>query len=264
MGDRIYNLDSLAAAADEAKRYHTGRFSDGSLDQALGVSFNDALKMAREGWTEQLPETLAIAESAVILAEQEHMMDSFSQPAWDVTGAEVDVARYLSGEPECMIDFPLTKTSKQGRVITLVVSGTTSSAISGDTILRRGQLMVALTLALSRLGHAVELWWNFHGAAKHHGQRSVGHCEVSVKVKGVNDELDPAAIMFAYAHPAMQRRISFGITERCCTVHSVMEPTRELYPEGSIFLPALESAWDVPDADEFLKKYLGELGLLAE
>jgi hypothetical protein len=36
------------------------------------------------------------------------------------------------------------------------------------------------------------------------------------------------------------------------------------YPEGSIFLPELCSSRDVPNADEFLKKYLGELGLLAE
>jgi hypothetical protein len=42
-----------------------------------------------------------------------------------------------------------------------------------------------------------------------------------------------------------------------------MPPDPEWYPEGSIILPELRSDKDVPDADVFLKRYLGELGLLA-
>lgn len=261
MAKRSYTLDSLSAAADESAQHRTGQFSNGGLEWAGGVTFTKALELARDGWTEELPDALAVADSAVMLAEHEHIMDSFNEPVWDVTGAQVDVGAYLAGTPECMIDYPLTETSKVGRIITLVASGTSSSVISASAILRRGQLIVALTLALSRLGHAVELYWNWHGQDRGKPGKD---CEVSVRIKGVNDELDPAAIMFAYAHPAMQRRLSFGITERCGKTHMVLEPTQDLYPEGAIFMPALESDRDVPNADEFLRKYLGKLGLLAE
>jgi len=43
----------------------------------------------------------------------------------------------------------------------------------------------------------------------------------------------------------------------------IIDPARDL-PDGTIYLPSLRSDHDVPEADQFLKQYLGELGLLAE
>jgi hypothetical protein len=37
---------------------------------------------------------------------------------------------------------------------------------------------------------------------------------------------------------------------------------KEMFPEGTIFLPSLKSGQDVPNADQFLKKYLTQLGLI--
>ena len=236
-------------------------------------SFDDALRLARYGWQEQLQAALDLAESAVKLAEQEHMLDTFN-PVWDVTGAEVDVARYLQGEPECMIDFPLTKTSKSGRVITLVVSGAVSGAVSAETIVKRGQLIVALAMALGTLGHAVEIWCDFSSQAKglNSYQRAL--------VKSASDELDPASLMFALAHPAMLRVLCFAVKDGYPVkggFHNAFGKNlgrgapagrsadqAALFPEGTIFLPEIKSSYDVPDADEFLRQYLGELGLLAE
>lgn len=236
-------------------------------------SMGDAVKLAKLGWAKELPGALEIAESAVEMAEKEHMMDTFS-PVWDVAGAEVDVAQYLSGEPECMIDFPLSKTSKQGRVITLVGSVAYSAAISSNTIIRRGRVICALALALGQLGHAVEIWADV--ANQSNGTGCTMHQRVLVK--GANDELDPSQIMFAFANPAMCRALFFGSWDR------LPEPFKDafsrsrsrgrprpretadtaLFPDGTIYLPELLSGVDVPDADVFLRKYLGDLGLLAE
>jgi hypothetical protein len=216
--------------------------------------------MARLGWKEQLDSALELAESAVQLAEQEHMVDTFN-PVWDVTGAEVDVARYLSGEPECMIDFPLAKTSKSGRIIALCASITYSGAIGPDTIRRRGATMVALALALSRLGHNTELWADLSGTPMGSG----GDVRIRVLVKGANDELDPSKVMFAFAHPAMLRMLGFAAIEGLGRdTHICPIPPRKDLPEGTIYLPEICSERDVPEADEFLRAHLGELGLLAE
>ena len=251
------------AGDKRAKRYAT-------LDFANVGSFDEALNLAKHGWSEQLPAAMAIAESAIEMASKEHMTDTFN-PVWDVSGAEVDVARYLSGEPECMIDFPLSKTSKQGRVITLVASLSTSAAVEADTMIRRGQVIVALALALSRLGHSVEIWADC-STSRH----SVTACE-RVLIKGVNDEIDAAQLMFALAHPAMLRCLAFGAKdgfpdewgkELGYSGYGRPAPRTKAdiaqYPEGTIFLPELRSYSDVPNADQFLRKYLGELGLLAE
>lgn len=267
---------SLGEFADEAnKRSDAGHktYVKNRTDWHHVESMAEAVKLAKLGWAEKLPAALEIVESAVEMAQKEHMMDSFN-PVWDVSGAEVDVAQYLSGEPECMIDFPLSKTSRQGRVITLVGSVAYSAAISTNTIIRRGQVICALALALSQLGHAVEIWADvcneaFKGSQTMH-QR--------VLAKGANDELDPSQIMFAFANPAMCRALFFGswdglpepwkeeFSRSNCRgkPHTRWAADTALFPEGTIYLPELMSGVDVPNADVFLKKYLGELGLLAE
>jgi hypothetical protein len=259
-----YESYSLLKAADDSARLRTGPTSDQDYGHTwtMGVDFNQALAMARDGWPEELDETLQLCESAVTMADKERMVDVF-EPVWDVSGATVDVARYLQGEPECMIDFPLAQTSKSGKVITLVASVNTSASITADTIVKRGRLIVALAMALERLGHGVELWAGIYGV---HAKGRKIHCEVKIRIKGVDDAIDPAVIMFAYAHPAMQRRIMFGLRESGCktTGHGPLPLPREGFPDGTIFLPELKSNHDVPDADVFLRKYLGELGLLAE
>jgi hypothetical protein len=246
-------------------------FPPGYKDRA---SFSEALNLAGKGWAEELPEALAVSESAITMAEQEHMMDTFA-PLWDVTGAEVDVARYLQGEPECMIDFPLTKTSREGRVITLAIGTAISAVISSETYLRRGRCIVALALALSRLGHAIEIW--AYDSSLSNGER--GNAHLRVLVKSAHDEVDPERLMFALAHPAMERALMWAVRDKYpqpwregLSYHAsrgrpndtIADIERELYPEGTIFLPGLKSYTDVPDADQFLRKYLGELGLLAE
>src|SRR5579859_5905356 len=186
MSDKVYvTYYSLGELADGAEKQ--GRSSHSDDPSWAGASFKNALTLARKGWTDQLDSALELAESAVSLAEREHMTDTF-QPVWDVSGAEVDVARYLSGEPECMIDFPLSKTSKSGRVVALCASIGVSGSVSPSTIQRRGKLITAFALALSRLGHSSELWADLSGA---NGFR------IRILVKGANDELDPAAVMFA-------------------------------------------------------------------
>jgi hypothetical protein len=264
---RIMEFASVAELADTADLHAGYHRKNGSKDEWAGASFNDSLRMAREGWSDELASAMEIAENAVTMADQEHMTESFNQPAWDVTGAQVDVGAYLAGTPECMIDYPLSTTSKVGRVITLVASSIISTMISTDTLIKRGRVITALALALARMGHAIEIWSDSVGTkdGKTLIQRTL--------VKGVNDELDPAAIMFALGHPAFHRQLVLGTRDMFTGAWSDMTSIKPsprpasfaaTYPEGSIFLPELCSSSDVPNADEFLKKYLGELGLLAE
>lgn len=259
--DTFYSLAELVDAAEKygvemPVRYRTGEPKSGN------VTWSEALALGRKGWDEQLDSALDLAESAIVTANQEHMMDSFN-PMWDVTGAEVDVARYLSGEPECMIDFPLTKTSHSGRVITLCASVGYSWAIKAATIQDRGRVIVALALALSRLGHSVEMWADISGE-NNNGQI----LRTRILVKGVNDELDPSRVMFAFAHPAMLRVLGWTAREKWGSKYapdrSHPVPPLEDLPEGTIYLPEIRSSRDVPNADEFLREHLGNLGLLAE
>jgi hypothetical protein len=261
---------SVTEWADAAKRKAASTF-DGRGSWRGGLNLAQAADMAVTGWDEHLAESLAIAENAVDMVEREHEVQAFT-PTWDVSGCEVDVARYLSGEPENMIDFPTVNMPKQGRVITLCASISYSASIDADVIMRRGQVLVALALLLSRLGYAAELWVSFCAEARSSGGK--GHkAETKVLVKGANDTLDASKVMFAYAHPAALRVLMFAIQDshkskgarfnfgfRRGVPHA---PIKDL-PEGTIYMPELLSGTNVPDAHEALKGHLRELGLLAE
>jgi hypothetical protein len=269
------SLDDLAGQVEQTGPYRHGRAIrlDESVDFWNNVTAREAIEMTRQGWAEQLPAVLAVVESAIELAEKEHMMDTFEM-TWAVAGDEVDIGRYLTGEPECMIAFPLSKTSKVGRVITFVANASYSAAIKPDTVIRRGQLMVALALALERLGHSVVIYSNIAYGDMHGGVRYSDE-EFSVRVKGADDTIDPARLMFALAHPAFVRCLLFtaaynlpderGRGRRHNSQVGIPLPaTKDIYPEGAIILPEIVSNRDVPNADVFLREYLGKLGLLAE
>jgi hypothetical protein len=263
MSCTYYSLDEYA---DAAERRSTGYHASGYGDDWAGASFTDALALARSGWTEQLNAALDIAETAVEMCEREHEVMKFTEPVYDVCGDSVDIGRYLSGEPECMMDWPLQPTSAAGRVIVLCASMAYSAAVDAEVVQQRGQVIVALALALSRLGHNIELW------SDQHCGNSVPDIETRVLVKGADDTLDPARIMFAYAHPAMLRRLGFAVGEghpgrwsrHNKFMYGMPLPPRQNLPEGTIYLPELHSGNNVPDAHEQLKALLREVGLLAE
>lgn len=230
-------------------------------------SIAELKSLAVDGWEAEAATALAIAEAAVETVEQDHDMPHF-RAVWDVSGCEVDVARYLSGEPENMIDYEMTSTPRAGRVIVLCASVSYSSSVSVSSIKRRGHGIAALAFALSRMGLTVELWADLSSKCG----RSISTNRVLVK--GANDLLDPARIMFAYAHPGMLRGLMMA------SMHAWPEPIRKRHevgsgygqptdprqdlPDGTIYLPSVLTDRDVPNAKEMLIKHLSVLGLIDE
>jgi hypothetical protein len=225
-----------------------------------------AFRMARDGWDKHLQSTIDIARDAVETVEAETTLQTFT-PVWDVTGAMVDVGEYLAGVPECMIEIPPSPTTRHGRVVTLCASISYSSAIKEKTLTARGKVITALALELSRLGISTELYADF--SSKDYGGITQ---HIRVLVKGPNDVLDPAKILFAYAHPGMLRVLALtsmhGLPQRFQSglgvgsgYGSPCPPEHDL-PEGTIYLPELYSNADIPSAAEELTRYLTELGLV--
>lgn len=289
MVDRIVKSDylsethwSLSEYAAEAKR----RVLPATLNEQgqrhfhtfAAASWDEANEMAETGWQDALPEAMAISEGIVETVNREHNVEAF-HAVWDVSGGAVDVGRYLSGEPECMIEMPPQEISKVGSVVTLVKSMSASAAYGADELKAYGHMVVALALALSRLGHSVEIWVDcpVTGSRTGGSRRGTGlRAYTRVLVKGANDALDPAQIMFALAHPALLRQLTFAVYDgfpspfKAAFASSRGRGTpkernadeRALYPEGTIFLPTMSS--DRGNPAEFAEKHLRGLGLLAE
>ncbi len=231
-------------------------------------SFDEAKELSINGWEAESDKALAMAESVIETAFKEHTTPTF-HPVWDVTGCEVDVGRYLSGEPENMIDYEIVPTTRVGRVITVCSSVSFSSAVSTEAIKRRGYVVTALVAALSRLGYTTELWADL--SAKGDSGETM---QMRVLVKGANDEFDPGKVMFAFSHPSMLRALGLpamhvmpkGWQRKIGVGSHYGSPTnpREDLAEGTIYMPAVRSDKNVPNADVMLIEKLRELGIITD
>ncbi len=223
-------------------------------------------RLARDGWDTEAAQALDIADGAVDSVAADLNLINF-RPLWDVSGCEVDVSRYLSGEPENMIDYEIVQSERAGRVIVLCASVSFSGALSVETVKQRGHMIAALAFALNRLGLNTELW------ADMTSEGSDGQFDSTrVLVKGANDELDPARIMFAYAHPAMLRTLCLSAmhawpkgrhapNEVGGGYGKVSDPIEDM-PEGTIYLPSLRGLGTLPKPAEFIEDRLRSLGLI--
>jgi hypothetical protein len=145
-----------------------------------------------------------------------------------------------------------------------------SSGIPAKAIKARGQVISALAFALTRLGFSCEMWVDVTTTKAHNNGRYAG--SVRVMVKGSNDILDPARVLFAYAHPAMLRRVCFAAAPDLpnYTEHghesvwnrSPEQPRQDL-PEGTIYLPELMyGSREAEDPVESLRGLLRQVGVL--
>lgn len=280
-GNVLYETyQSLNEFVEHAAATVGGVSFSGGASWSGASSWGEALKFAREGWPEQLPGAMDIAEGAVTYAEKEHILPVFT-PLWDVSGSEPDVARFLSGEPENMIEFPLPPTSKTGKVISLVVSRGARGSVDEEAIVAHGRLVVALSLVLEQMGLSTEIWLDWPKCINHRGggqwpmtlnTRDVFSYQ-RVLIKGTDDIIDPAVLMYGMGHPSLHRMIHFKTLELMpgrwrTTSYGASMPRwkkcEELYPEGTIFMPTIEPKSDAPKAEKFLKDHLKALGLIAE
>ena len=161
----------------------------------------DAVRLAHTGWSTHR-ETFSMAVDAFTTS---HGRPTFST-TFDVAGAWVDVERFLSGEPECMVQPVLTHDKP---IVRIAVNGTVSGDIDPGTIIRSGGYVVGLVDVLTAAGNAVELYW--YTSVKSFMD---DHLQCLVKIKAADQPCDIDQVAFALANPSMLRRFMFGIEEQ--------------------------------------------------
>lgn len=172
-------------------------------------SMEQAVERARgAGFYEAIPEAERFAERVTAEVDLEVFQTSF-QSTWDVAGSEVDMGRFLAGEPECMLESIPFRVARQGRAIRLVVPGCYNSATSTQTVQQRGAAIMALCMILARAQHPVEVWVGY----ANHGNRVDTRYAYMVRVQRANEPLDEGRVLYALAHPTANRRLCFSVKE---------------------------------------------------
>ena len=194
--------DSLHEATrflEETPRKWLARFSQSSHDREwFGGSYENALKLARDGW----PEGVASLAAAVRILPPQDKARSWS---YDVAGDQPDVARYLGGELKHMRRRGHERKKKP--VVCLAIQANASAGVSAAAMVQYGSVMVGLIDALEAAGRRVELY--SVGASTLNGRTLV----TGWKVKAADDVLDLSAVAFSIGHPSAFRRLHFALFE---------------------------------------------------
>lgn len=177
-------------------------------DDWQGGSWEEAVQLAVDGWPLALEEADVTVTQLRENAGLSHTV-TVLEPTWDVTGAEVDVGAYLSGVPECMVDAVPREVSRRGKVVTFLIPAGYTHKIGHDVIINRGLALATLCAAIIDAGHSVEIWSGNAGWVTVQ-KAELRYCGVA-RVIAAGEPFDVGRLIFAVAHPAMLRRLWFGV-----------------------------------------------------
>lgn len=170
-------------------------------------SFNEAVTFATQGGWE--PKVAAEFRRLFdqLLPKLRKFTDMNMERFMDTSGCEVDVAAYVTGEPEHMTQWVPEYHEVQKRALCLLVGASVDAGVTADDLFLRGQAVVALVRSLSLLGFELEIW----------SEQTVGGADelysILVRVHAAGSIVDQSAIEFACGNPSWLRRLMFGFEE---------------------------------------------------
>lgn len=235
-----------------------------------GATWQEALKMSREGWPEGLKQ---VEKFRTKLEDSLRGLIPILETYFDVTGDFLDIGRYVTGEPEVfgeLVDTGLRIEASQPRIIRLVANIATSAAIGHDTIMTRGAAICALVDMLERHGYRVQI-----DLVDAIGRGGV-YFEQRTRCKESGEVLQLDKLVFLLAHPASQRRIAFGVQEHVKQAWrrslgisdsgSGYGQVVEAWDKGDIYMAQISSYrdWSEDVAIAWIKSQLKRQGIYAE
>jgi hypothetical protein len=280
--DSIAEIAQVARDSSEPGRSR-GRGYDGKkscyhdLDGFGGYEFfhvrnhKELNNLVQNGWEEHADSTYQVAEETLKSVAREYDMPSF-QSYYDVTGSDVDVDRFLSGEPENMIAYHMVSTPKAGRVITIVSNIAVNAMTSTKKMIARGKAVAALVMAIESLGLRTELFVEMQNDCGYGFKKGSYTLRQVTKVKSPEDTLDASLMLFGFAHPGFFRSLSLGamwalpkeLHDDFGVGYGHGHATNDLgyedaYPEGTIHIP---SSLDIDNPRGFVVEHLTGLGII--
>jgi len=232
----------------------------------MGAGWEGTLELAKRGWPEGLKRIQKAAE-LLKLPVGEKSYDPRQVLA--VSGDEVDVGLYLSGEPECMYDYEMLETPSFGKVAKIIVNLAGSAGVKAETMFKRGAAAVLLIDALEQSGIRCEVWalpksTSGDGEPVERGSGK-GAFVVHVCVKQADDPVELDRLAFMLAHPAAFRRLGFRIMEQEDEMSFGGRATRSAYG-CTMELPEKErsEAGTIYFGGQFLGRLSSEAAMVAE
>lgn len=178
----------------------TGRGYGNSWD--LGTTYDEAERMARDGWLEGAK---AAQEALKSLPLKSPAPDTVT----DFYGFLPHVARFCAGAPDSMIRRAREAVGGMGKVLTLYVPVNAVGSVSAVHMRNFGVGVAQYINQLEMDGVRCELY-----GVMCSDQPSGGALTHSWRIKDADQPLDLAVLAFSIGHAAMFRRLGFALRER--------------------------------------------------
>lgn len=120
-----------------------------------GLPFSEGMRMARWGDPDSAARIKLRADGLTAAIRDARRPVT----RWDVSGSQVDVARFMSGEPECMGE--IVRTTRQSPLVKIAVERAVSSGTDTEDIRATGASVLVAIDALRNCGVPAEVWATF-------------------------------------------------------------------------------------------------------
>ncbi|ASR87149.1 hypothetical protein J4T94_gp067 [Mycobacterium phage Krypton555] len=233
-------------------------------------NMKEADDLARKGLPRDGVQAIKIAHHKVAQVAGELHRDVY-QDMYDVAGGYVDMGRYVSGEPECMVASEMIEEPGQNKIVALIMNITYNCMISAKAIKENGLAMMALVEAIETQGMQAEIWVDMnvsgYGDVKYYAR-------TAIKLKSAGQAFDVSTFMYALTHASFLRAHIFNAmhtheadVRRACGIHprggygSCVNNAADMddFPPYSIYIPCITHD---RQAGQFVPMILKQLGLM--
>ena len=187
--------------------YHDNYFESsktGSRDFTGTKSFAEATEYLKYGWPEGVTE---------LKTELDNLKPA-TAPAleciFDVAGEEPDIGRFLSGEPENMVEYQTV--NRDGiKFVDVYVCYSYNCSWSTRDVIKRGAAILSNIDGLEANGYRCRIIG--YQSAQYNRRRKKTGLQVTVLLKDYNEALELDRMAFCLVSPSMYRRMGFKLDE---------------------------------------------------
>lgn len=222
--DSLRELEGWISDTKRTWRYNVSRDETPMRSWDLNAGYDEALRMARQGWIDGAQRTQA--KLAALNLKQPSPRERN-----DFYGFRPHVPRYCAGAPDCMIRR--ANDTGGGQSLVLYVNVGANSAQEAECMANYGVAIAQYIKQLELEGTRCEVHVISKALVKGH------YATVTCKIKSAGQPLDLAVMAFAVGHPAMLRRIVFAVRERStCPASIGYGASQSCAPSDPIDAPA--------------------------
>lgn len=197
--------EQTLTSAEKAEGFTKSKMEGAERDEWAGGSFKQALQLQSEGWGKR-PD-LSKLSKAVQSASSAELSEQSTMHA--VSGAYVDVPVFLTGEPECMVEFI---DEPQPKAVRLAMNLSTNWRMSEKAFQLRGAVVLALAEKLEAAGYPVEIIC-YTAVKSSSVSRGKPKISMAFPLKQADEVTDVDALTYWACHPSALRRLQFSAWE---------------------------------------------------